>query len=150
MYVVFDIETMKCVISNRGVLHNIFMYCDYKDRNAISQVNHKLRNEMIHYIHDNRDFCRLIDAPGNELLLDMCEYCGQWRLVEADTQKHVCHLHNFEMRLLERGRYKVVLYKKKLLLNFRLSFFKLRCIVSHPSFFHRQRLTSTFVPVFLY
>ena len=150
MYVVLGVDTMNSVISNREVLNNIFMYCHYKDRNALSQVNHKLRNEMLHHIQDNRDFCRLINAPDNELLFDMCECCGQWRLVEANTQKHVCHLHDFETQLLQRNRYKVLLKNKRLVVTFRLDFFRLRCMVSHPHFIHRQRLTSVFVPTFLF
>lgn len=150
MYLVIGSEIMNDLLSNRDVLNNIFVYCDYKDRNAISQVNHKLRSEMLFHIQENRDFCRLINAPENELLFDMCECCGQWRLVEADTQKHVCHLHDFEEHLLQRNRYKVLLKEKRLVLTFRLDFWRLRCFVSHPFFIHRQRLTSIFVPSFLF
>lgn len=150
MYSVINREIMDGILSNRDVLNNIFLCCDHKVRNAISQVNHRLRSEMLFHIQENRDFCRLINAPDNELLFDMCEYCGQWRLVEGDTQKHVCHLHDFESHLLERNRYKVVLKEKKLIITFRLDFFRLRCLVSHPFFLHRQRLTSVFVPSFLF
>ena len=141
---------MNYIVSNRDVLNNIFIFCDYKLRNSISQVNRQLRHEMLQYIQENRDFCRLINAPDNEVLFDMCECCGQWRLMQANTQEHLCHMHDFETQLLERNRYRVLLNKKRLVITFRLDFFRLRCTVSHPLFFHRQRITSIFVPSFLF
>ena len=53
MYLVRGSEIMNDALSNRDVLNHIFLYCDYKNRNAISQVNHKLRSEMLFFIQEN-------------------------------------------------------------------------------------------------